>query len=67
MTDQFSSLTPAAMLEIIREIDASLAILDRYRMRPTAAQIRMRSMLLTVRAELIEQLTKAKSDESWIS
>ena len=62
MTDQFTSLNPAAIREMINHIDASLAVLDRYRIRATVAQLEIRVMLKTIRGQLEKQLRTQEGD-----
>lgn len=58
MTDQFTSLTPAAIKEIIAHIDESISVFEKYRGRMTGTEVKVKSMLITLRAQLIEQLGK---------
>lgn len=41
---------------MINHIDASLAVLDRYRIRATVAQLEIRVMLKSIRRQLEKQL-----------
>jgi hypothetical protein len=56
MTDQFTSLTPAAIKEIITHIDESVAVFEKYRGRMSAPELQVKSMLMAMRRQLIEQL-----------
>lgn len=64
MTDQFTTLTPAGMRQIIENLDASIAVLDRHRGKMTAQQIQIKSMLTTVRRQLEEQLRSIEDENS---
>lgn len=63
MTDQFTSLTPTAIKEIIAHIDESIAVFDKYRGRMTGTEIKVKSMLLTLRAQLLEQLSRQNDSQ----
>jgi len=39
MTDQFTSLTPTAIKEIIVHLDESIAVFDKYKGRMTASEL----------------------------
>lgn len=56
MTDQFTSLTPAAIKEIITHIDESVAVFAKYKGRMTASEIQVKSMLMALKRQLLEQL-----------
>jgi hypothetical protein len=58
MTDQFTSLTPAAIVEIIAHIDESIAVFDKYKGRMTGTEVKVKSMLVTLRAQLTDQLMR---------
>lgn len=60
MTDQFTSLTPAAITEIIKHIDESIAVFDKYKGRMTGTEIKVKSMLLTLRSQLADQLGRQR-------
>jgi hypothetical protein len=63
MTDQFTSLTPAAIKEIITHIDESVAVFEKYKGRMSAPEIQVKSMLMAMRRQLIEQLAKQARDQ----
>jgi hypothetical protein len=63
MTDQFTSLTPAAIKEIIVHIDESIAVFDKYKGRMTGTEIKVKSMLLTLRSQLLDQLSRQADRE----
>jgi hypothetical protein len=56
MTDQFTSLTPSAIREILAHIDESLAVFEKNKGRISITDLRIKSMLTTLRAQLNEQL-----------
>jgi hypothetical protein len=58
MTDQFTSLTPAAIKEIITHIDESVAVFDKYKGRLSAPELQVKSMLMAMRRQLLEQLSR---------
>jgi len=62
MTDQFTSLTPAAIKDIVGHLDESIAVFDKYKGRMTASEIQVKSMLSALRRQLIEQLEKKKNE-----
>ncbi len=62
MTDQFTSLTPAAIREIIAHIDESIAVFSKYTGRLTASEIQVKSMLTALRRQLLEQLDRQGKD-----
>ena len=61
MTDQSSTLTPAATRQIISHIHEAIAVLDRHRGRISAQHIQMRAMLHAVKAQLEDQLRALES------
>lgn len=63
MTDQFTSLTPTAIKEIIVHIDESIAVFDKYKGRMTGTEIKVKSMLLTLRSQLLDQLSRQADRE----
>jgi hypothetical protein len=63
MTDQFTSLTPAAIKEIITHIDESIAVFEKYKGRISAPELQVKSMLMAMRRQLIEQLGRQTRDE----
>jgi hypothetical protein len=63
MTDQFTSLTPAAIKEIIAHIDESVAVFEKYKGRMSAPELQVKSMLMAMRRQLIEQLSRQAKDE----
>ena len=56
MTDQFTSLTPAAIKDIVVHLDESIAVFDKYKGRMTATEIQVKSMLAALRRQMLEQL-----------
>jgi hypothetical protein len=64
MTDRTTSLTPAAVQQILGHIDEALRVIDRSGRRLTAQQHQIRSMLLGLRSQLAEQLRSANGDGS---
>lgn len=56
MTDQFTSLTPTAIREIMAHIDESLAVFEKNKGRISLTDLRIKSMLTTLRGQLAEQL-----------
>ena len=56
MTDQFTSLSAAALRDIVAHIDASLAVFARQAERPSAADAQIKKMLITLRTRLLEKL-----------
>lgn len=64
MTDQFTSLSPAAIKDIIAHLDESLAVFDKYKGRMTASEIQVKSMLAALRRQLLEQLAEKKKGDT---
>ena len=64
MTDQFNSLTPAAIKEIIEHIEESISVFEKYKGRMTASELQVKSMLSALRRQLLEQLDQQRKDES---
>ncbi len=58
MTDQFTSLTPAAIKEILVHLDEGIAVFSKYKGRMTASELQVKSMLTALRGQLIEQLAR---------
>lgn len=58
MTDQFTSLTPAAIKEIVDHIDESVAVFAKYKGRLSAPELQVKSMLMAMRRQLLEQLER---------
>jgi hypothetical protein len=58
MTDQYTSLSPAALKDIITHIDQSLAILARHRDRLNATESQIKKMLMALRAKLVDKLER---------
>lgn len=56
MTDQYTSLTSEAIKEIIAHIDKSLAVFEKYKGRMSVTEVQVKSMLITLRRQMIEQL-----------
>jgi hypothetical protein len=56
MTDQFTSLTPAAIKDIIAHLDESIAVFERNKGRMSASELQVKSMLAALRRQLTEQL-----------
>lgn len=56
MTDQFTSLSPAALRDIIAKIDESLAIFAQQSDRLHATELQAKSMLMALRARMVERL-----------
>lgn len=56
MTDQFTSLSPTALRDIIAKIDESLAIFERHSGRLHAAEFQAKNMLLALRSRMLERL-----------
>ena len=56
MTDQFTSLSPAAMRDIITKIDESLSVFDRHTGRLHTSEFQAKMMLIALRAQMIERL-----------
>jgi hypothetical protein len=63
MTDRSSSLTPAAMRQILSHIDEAIRLLDRAARRPTPQQLQTRSILKSVRTEVAGQLRSANGED----
>jgi hypothetical protein len=63
MTDQFTSLTPAAIKDIIVHLEESIAVFDKYKGRMTASEIQVKSMLSALRRQLLEQLNNLQKDK----
>jgi hypothetical protein len=63
MTDQFTSLTPTAIKEIISHIDQSIAVFEKYKGRISAPELQVKSMLMAMRRQLIEQLGRQDHGE----
>jgi len=63
MTDQFTSLTPAAIRDIISHLDESIAVFGKYKGRMTASEIQVKSMLAALRRQLLEELGKMEKEE----
>lgn len=62
MTDQFASLSPTALKEIIAHLDDSIVLFDKLKGRMTASEIQAKSMLAAVRRQLMEQLSENQND-----
>jgi hypothetical protein len=62
MTDQFTSLTPAAIKDIIVHLEESIAVFDKYKGRMTASEIQVKSMLAALRRQLLEQLVRMEKE-----
>lgn len=58
MTDQFTSLTPTAIKEIITHIDESIGVFEKYKGRMSAPELQVKSMLMAMRRQMIEQLAR---------
>lgn len=56
MTDQFTSLTPAAMRDIIAQIDKSLAIFERHQGSLNVAELQAKNMLAALRERMVDGL-----------
>ena len=56
MTDQFTSLSPAALKDIVAHLDDSLEVFARQSGELTAADAQIKKMLIALRAKLIEKL-----------
>jgi hypothetical protein len=56
MTDQFTSLSPAALQEIIANIDRSLAIFAPHADRLRPAELQAMEMLFALRTRILVQL-----------
>ena len=63
MTDQFTSLTPAAIKDIVVHLDESIAVFDKYKGRMTATEIQVKSMLAALRRQMLEQLQNLERDK----
>jgi hypothetical protein len=63
MTDQFTSLTPTAIREIIAHIDESVAVFEKYKGRLSVPELQVKSMLMAMRRQLLEQLDKQGKGE----
>ena len=61
MTDQFTSLTPLAIREIVTHIDESIAVFDKYKGRMTASELQVKSMLTALRSQLLDQLQRQRN------
>jgi hypothetical protein len=64
MTDQFNSLTPTAIREIIEHLDESIAVFAKYKGRMTASELQVKSMLSALRRQLLEQLEQQRNNEN---
>lgn len=58
MTDQFTSLTSTAIKEIVAHIDNSLAVFEKYQGRMSVPEVQVKSMLTTLRKQMLEQLQR---------
>lgn len=56
MTDQFTSLTPAALREIIDKLDLSLAVFAQHQGPLGVAEQNVRQMLTELRTRLADRL-----------
>jgi len=56
MTDQFTSLSPAAMRDIIAKIDESLAVFEQHTGRLHTSEFQAKTMLIALRTRMIERL-----------
>ena len=56
MTDQFTSLSPRALKEIIEKLDEGLAHFEQRKTRLPAAEIKIQKMMKELRARLAERL-----------
>lgn len=63
MTDQFTSLTSTAIKEIITHIDQSIAVFEKYKGRISAPELQVKSMLMAMRRQLVEQLGRQERSE----
>lgn len=63
MTDQFTSLTSAAIKEIISHIDNSLSVFDKYKGRMSVAELQVKSMLTALRRQMLDQLRRQSERE----
>jgi hypothetical protein len=64
MTDQFTSLSPAALRDIIANIDESLAVFGRHAGRLHATEFQAKNMLLALRARMVERLANHPEGDS---
>jgi hypothetical protein len=64
MTDQFTSLTPTAIREIISHIDESVAVFEKYKGRMSAPELQVKSMLMAMKRQLIEQLNRQNETDA---
>lgn len=58
MTDQFTSLNSVAIKEIIAHIDNSLGVFEKYQGRMSVPEVQVKSMLTTLRRQMVEQLQR---------
>ena len=63
MTDQYTSLSPAALRDIIANIDETLAVFDRHPDRLRASELKVKVMLIALRAQVLEQLENHRDAE----
>ncbi len=58
MTDHITSLTPAAMREIIGKLDEGLALFEQQKGRLSASESKVQQMMVDVRNQLSDQLAR---------
>lgn len=64
MTDQFTSLSPTALRDILAHIDSTLAIFALYPDRLHATELQAKSMLVKLRAQIVERLENHPDPEN---
>ncbi|HYC71970.1 MAG TPA: hypothetical protein VEB66_12230 [Opitutaceae bacterium] len=63
MTDQFTSLSSAAIKEILSHIDNSLSAFEKYKGRMSVPELQVKSMLTALRKQMAEQLQRQAERE----
>lgn len=65
MTDHFTSLSLAALKDIIAHVEESIALIEKHkdRRRLTASEIQIKSMLSAVRRQLQEHISDRENDK----
>ena len=63
MTDQYTSLRPAALKDIIAHIDESLAVFSRHSHPLSESEVQIKRMLGALRARLAEKLANHPESE----
>lgn len=63
MTDQYTSLSPAALKDIIAHLDGSLATFSRHSHPLSESELQIKRMLVALRARLADKLKNHPESE----